>query len=113
MIHVNDHSVSIVIRHAVVEEFAELGAIVHTCSRNEAELKECLREWEKKGFKVSGSVCDVSSRSEREKLMNRVSSLFNGKLNILVCISPSIFQIRFVFLKSQNSVKVIELIVPL
>ncbi|XP_031254025.1 tropinone reductase homolog At2g29170-like [Pistacia vera] len=84
LIHGNDHSVSIVIRHAVVEEFAELGAIVHTCSRNEAELKECLREWEKKGFKVSGSVCDVSSRPEREKLMKQVSSLFYGKLNILI-----------------------------
>lgn len=29
LIHVNDHSVSLVIRHAVVEEFAELGAVVH------------------------------------------------------------------------------------
>ncbi|XP_044481728.1 tropinone reductase homolog At2g29170-like [Mangifera indica] len=70
--------------HAIVEEFAELGASVHTCSRNEAELKECIHEWENKGFKVSGSVCDVSSRPEREKLMKQVSSLFNGKLNILI-----------------------------
>ncbi|XP_031286223.1 senescence-associated protein 13-like [Pistacia vera] len=70
--------------HAVVEEFAELGAIVYTCSRNDSELKACLSEWERKGFKVSGSVCDVSSRAEREKLMKRVSSLYNGKLNILI-----------------------------
>jgi len=84
LIHVNDHFISIVIRHAIVEEFAELGASVHTCSRNEAELKECIHEWENKGFKVSGSVCDVSSRPEREKLMKQVSSLFNGKLNILI-----------------------------
>lgn len=72
-------------RHAVVEEFGELGAIVHTCARNEAELNECLREWKTKGFKVTDSVCDASSRAEREKLMKQVSSLFNGKLNILVC----------------------------
>ncbi|KAK2642259.1 hypothetical protein Ddye_024022 [Dipteronia dyeriana] len=72
------------IGHAVVEELAELGAIVHTCSRNESELNKCVHEWEIKGFKVSGSVCDVSSRVEREKLMNTVSSLFNGKLNILI-----------------------------
>ncbi|KAK1587203.1 hypothetical protein Q3G72_010568 [Acer saccharum] len=69
--------------HAVVEEFAELGAIVHTCSRNEAELNKCIHEWEIKGFKVSGSVCDVSSRAEREKLMNTVSSVFKGAMNQL------------------------------
>ncbi|KAL5747923.1 hypothetical protein ACOSP7_024945 [Xanthoceras sorbifolium] len=70
--------------HAIVEELAELGATVHACSRNEAELNKCIHEWKVKGFKVSGSVCDVSSRAEREKLMNQASSLFNGKLNILI-----------------------------
>ncbi|KAH9661594.1 Tropinone reductase [Citrus sinensis] len=70
--------------HAVVEELAELGAAVHTCSRNEADLSECIRDWKTKGFKVTGSVCDVSSRIEREKLINQVSSLFDGKLNILI-----------------------------
>ncbi|XP_024003802.1 tropinone reductase homolog At2g29320 isoform X2 [Eutrema salsugineum] len=43
-----------------------------------------LSEWEKKGFQVSGSICDVTSRPERETLMQKVSSLFDGKLNILV-----------------------------
>ncbi|KAJ4725724.1 tropinone reductase [Melia azedarach] len=69
---------------AVVEELAELGAAVYTCSRNEAEINERIRQWELKGFKVAGSVCDVSSRAEREKLMSKVSSAFNGKLNILI-----------------------------
>ncbi|GAY38013.1 Tropinone reductase [Citrus sinensis] len=69
--------------HVVVEEFGVLGGIVHTCARNEAELNECLREWKTKGFKVTGSVCDASSRAEREKLIKQVSSLFNGKRNIL------------------------------
>ncbi|KAL5750351.1 hypothetical protein ACOSP7_024954 [Xanthoceras sorbifolium] len=72
------------IGHAVVEELAELGATVHTCTIDEAELNKCIHEWKIKGFKVSGSVSDVSSRSEREKLMDQVSSLFNGKLNILI-----------------------------
>lgn len=72
------------IGYAIVEELASLGAIVHTCSRNEIQLNDCLREWERKGFRVTGSVCDVSSRSEREKLMETVSSLFNEKLDILV-----------------------------
>ncbi|GMG98284.1 hypothetical protein Nepgr_000124 [Nepenthes gracilis] len=72
------------IGHAIVCELARLGAIVHTCSRNEAELNACLMDWKTKGFQVSGSVTDVSSRAQREKLIETVSSLFHGKLNILV-----------------------------
>ncbi|XP_034692672.1 tropinone reductase homolog At2g29290-like [Vitis riparia] len=72
------------IGYAIVEELAELGAIVHTCSRNQTELNDRLQEWEGKGFRVSGSVCDLTSRAQREKLMETVSSLFEGKLNILV-----------------------------
>ncbi|CAK7331428.1 unnamed protein product [Dovyalis caffra] len=70
--------------HAIVEELAALGATVHTCARTESVLNECLQQWQVKGFKVTGSVCDVTSKSEREKLMSEVSSLFDGKLNILV-----------------------------
>ncbi|XP_031484856.1 tropinone reductase homolog At5g06060 isoform X1 [Nymphaea colorata] len=72
------------IGRAVVEELATLGASVHTCSRNEAELKKCLAEWEASGFRVTGSVADVSSRPEREKLLEEVARAFDGKLNILV-----------------------------
>ncbi|XP_018830556.1 tropinone reductase homolog At5g06060-like [Juglans regia] len=72
------------IGHAIVEELARFGAAVHTCSRNEVELNECMHEWEKKGFRVTGSVCDVTSPSERQKLITTVSSLFDGKLNILI-----------------------------
>ncbi|XP_061368961.1 tropinone reductase homolog At5g06060-like isoform X2 [Gastrolobium bilobum] len=72
------------IGHAVVEELAEFGATVYTCSRNEEDLNRCLKEWKEKGFSVSGSVCDVSSPPQREKLIQQVASAFNGKLNILV-----------------------------
>lgn len=72
------------IGHAIVEDLAELGASVHTCSRNEAELNKCLQEWAAKGFTVTGSVCDASSRSQREQLLETASSVFNGKLNILI-----------------------------
>ncbi|KAK6136061.1 hypothetical protein DH2020_030166 [Rehmannia glutinosa] len=72
------------IGHATVEELAEMGATVHTCSRNEEELNQRLQEWKSKGFKVSGSVCDASSREQRVQLMEKVSSIFDGKLNILV-----------------------------
>lgn len=72
------------IGHAIVEELAGLGASVHTCSRNEAELNACLLDWKAKGLLISGSLCDVSSRPQREKLMKTINSVFNGKLDILV-----------------------------
>ena len=72
------------IRYAVVEEIASLGASIHTCSRDEAQLNVCLHEWKAKGFQVTGSVYDVASQAQREELISTVSSLFNGKLNILV-----------------------------
>ncbi|KAF8010756.1 hypothetical protein BT93_J1410 [Corymbia citriodora subsp. variegata] len=73
------------IGRAVVEELAGLGAAVYTCSIDEAEVNdECLKDWKDKGFQVAFSACDVSSRSEREKLMLAVSSHFDGKLNILI-----------------------------
>ncbi|KAL7162968.1 hypothetical protein ACSBR2_039133 [Camellia fascicularis] len=72
------------IGHAIVEELGELGARVHTCSRNEAELSDCLQEWASKGFTVTGSVCDASSSSQRQQLLHKASSLFDGKLNILI-----------------------------
>ncbi|KAB1225796.1 hypothetical protein CJ030_MR1G026808 [Morella rubra] len=72
------------IGHAIVEELAGLGARLHTCSRNEAELNVCLGEWEKKGFHVTGSACDASLPAQREKLTRTASALFNGKLNILI-----------------------------
>lgn len=62
---------------------------MHTCSRNEKELNDRVKEWESKGFKVSGSVCDLSCKAQREKLIDTVSSVFDGKLNILVSYSPS------------------------
>ncbi|CAN8315248.1 unnamed protein product [Cochlearia groenlandica] len=98
------------IGEAVVEELAMLGARVHTCARDETQLQESLREWQAKGFQVTTSVCDVSSRDQREKLMETVSSLFQGKLNILVnnagtCITkPTIDYTSedFSFLMSTN-----------
>uniref|UniRef100_A0A453IEH9 Uncharacterized protein n=1 Tax=Aegilops tauschii subsp. strangulata TaxID=200361 RepID=A0A453IEH9_AEGTS len=75
----------------VVEELAALGAAVHTCSRKEAELGERLKEWEAKGFRVTGSVCDVSVRDQRELLLQDVAGRFAGKLDILVREAPHIF----------------------
>ncbi|KAH0458530.1 hypothetical protein IEQ34_013845 [Dendrobium chrysotoxum] len=72
------------IGYAIVEELAALGASVHTCSRNEEELESCLHKWRGLNFNITGSVCDVSSQEQRVKLIEKVSSLFHGKLNILI-----------------------------
>uniref|UniRef100_A0A151UIN7 Tropinone reductase isogeny At1g07440 family n=2 Tax=Cajanus cajan TaxID=3821 RepID=A0A151UIN7_CAJCA len=78
------------IGHAIVEELTGFGARVHTCARNEHDLNKCLEKWNASGFEVTGSVCDVSVPHQREVLMQSVSSLFHGKLNILVsCCSRS------------------------
>ncbi|KAL6275778.1 hypothetical protein ACE6H2_019379 [Prunus campanulata] len=71
--------------YAIVEELSGLGASVHTCARNQNQLNDCLNQWKTKGFhQVTGSVCDLSSRAQRQELINEVSSQFNGKLNILI-----------------------------
>ncbi|MCE3050546.1 beta ketoadipate:succinyl-CoA transferase, tr1, partial [Datura stramonium] len=70
--------------YAAVEELASFGAKVYTCSRNEQELQECLDTWRNKELNVEGSVCDLLSRTERDKLMQTVARVFDGKLNILV-----------------------------
>ncbi|XP_058739668.1 tropinone reductase homolog At5g06060-like isoform X5 [Vicia villosa] len=72
------------IGYAIVEELAEFGAAVHICSRNEDDINKCLEEWKSKGFNVTGSVlCDILSHEQRKTLMENVSSIFHGKLNIL------------------------------
>ncbi|KAK8593267.1 hypothetical protein V6N12_045350 [Hibiscus sabdariffa] len=99
------------IGHAVVEELAGLGAAVYTCSRNEVELNKCLKEWEGKGFLVNGSVCDASYKDHRQKLMDKVASVFNGKLDILVssilALDPFMNQLKL-FEKKEFLEKIIS-----
>ncbi|CAI8612001.1 unnamed protein product [Vicia faba] len=75
---------------AIVEELAEFGAAVHICSRKEDDINKCLEEWKRKGFNVTGSVCDILSHEQRKRLMETVSSIFHGKLNILVITSDGV-----------------------
>ncbi|KAL1359746.1 hypothetical protein HN51_005084 [Arachis hypogaea] len=72
------------IGYAIVEELAEFGAAVHVCARNEADINKCVEEWKNKGLNVTGSACDVSSRDQRQHLIEIVASIFHGKLNILI-----------------------------
>lgn len=74
-----------------MEELAGFGATIHTCSRNQKELDEKIQEWKGKGFKVTGSVCDLSSKEQREQLIQTVSSVLEGKLDILVSLLANYF----------------------
>lgn len=58
--------------------------LIHTCSHNETELNQRIKEWNSKGLKVIGSVCDLKIRAQMEKLVETVSSVYDGKLNIHV-----------------------------
>jgi Tropinone reductase 1 len=50
----------------------------------EEELGELLKEWLAMDLPVAGSVCDVSVRDQRERLLREVTDHFGGKLDILV-----------------------------
>ncbi|KDP35675.1 hypothetical protein JCGZ_09113 [Jatropha curcas] len=62
------------IGYAIVEELAGFGARVHTCSRNEQDLNERVKEWKSKGFEVTTSVCDLNFKEQREKLIDTVNN---------------------------------------
>uniref|UniRef100_A0A0D9XUU8 Ketoreductase domain-containing protein n=1 Tax=Leersia perrieri TaxID=77586 RepID=A0A0D9XUU8_9ORYZ len=72
------------IGRAIVEELAGFGARVHTCARNAAELEACRRQWESSNLAVTVTVCDVSVRADRERLIASVNDTFAGELDILV-----------------------------
>lgn len=77
-------------RKAIIEELAGLGASVYTCARTGARLEECLKQCKEAGLKVEGSVCDVTSREARIKLIQDVSLHFGKTLDILVSIHLSL-----------------------
>lgn len=70
--------------HAIVEELAGFGATIHICDLTEEAIEKCLKDWKEKGYTITGSVCDASVPAERKKLIATVSTVFNGKLDILV-----------------------------
>ncbi|KAL2336562.1 hypothetical protein Fmac_011008 [Flemingia macrophylla] len=82
--HTRHRVLSLITRHAIVEELAEFGAAVHICARNQEDIDKCLEEWKIKGFHITGSACDVLSPDQRQNIMQTVSSNFHGKLNILI-----------------------------
>ena len=70
-----------------MEELAGLGVRVHTCARTAADLDECLRAWAADARltgRVTASVCDVSVRGDRERLVAAARAELGPKLDILV-----------------------------
>jgi NAD(P)-dependent dehydrogenase (short-subunit alcohol dehydrogenase family) len=57
------------IGRAIAEVFAEEGAKIVICSRNESVVNEVCEIFTKQGFKVSGISVDVSDQSDLEKLL--------------------------------------------
>jgi Tropinone reductase 1 len=84
-------------RRAIVEELAGLGVSVYTCARSGDDLEKSLATWRAAGWKVEGSVCDVSDRQAREELFSKVAAHFGGKLDILVSLKS--WSVVVVFLK--------------
>ncbi|WRX33904.1 Short-chain dehydrogenase/reductase SDR - like 10 [Theobroma cacao] len=86
------------IGHAIIEELAGLRARIHTCSRTETDLNKCLLDWAAKGFQVTGSVCDVSSQAQREKLINTINNVGTAILKP----TPDITTEDFSFMMGTN-----------
>jgi len=72
------------IGRAIVEELATFGVSVYTCARSADDLQKSLETWRDAGWKVEGSVCDLSVHEARVELFSKVNAHFGGKLNILV-----------------------------
>lgn len=68
---------------ASVEEFLKFGAEVFILSRNQKDIEAQLRSYEAKGFKADGMKCDVTLKSDRERLFKKIKSCW-GSLDILV-----------------------------
>ena len=71
---------------AIVDELAEKGARILTCSRNPEELQKCVKGWKANGFDVTGITADVASSEGREGLMHEIRSWLgeDQRLDILV-----------------------------
>lgn len=71
---------------AIVEELAEKGIRVLTCSRNAEDLQACVEEWKEQGLDVTGVPADVASEEGRAALMKEMKEWLGEKqeLDILV-----------------------------
>ena len=71
------------IGRAIAHEFAELGAELAIVARNKDELYSMVKDFSAKGIKILGIQADVSSRSDYQKIIDKVKNEW-GKLDIFV-----------------------------
>lgn len=57
---------------AIVEELAQKGTRVLTCSRNPEDLATCVEVWKAQGYDVTGVPADVSSKEGRDSLLQEI-----------------------------------------
>ncbi len=67
----------------MAEALAEAGAKLMLCARRPEWLEETVAEFESRGFRVEGLVCDVSAPNEVQRLVDAAVAKF-GSVDILV-----------------------------
>lgn len=68
---------------AIANEFLKLGAEVFIVARDQDNLSLTLTEWLKEGYKVHGTLCDVTDKKQRQELTETIKKQW-GELNVLI-----------------------------
>lgn len=68
---------------AIAERLAQDGAAVVISSREKKHVDEVVAEFAQKGYEVTGVVCDVGKKADRERLIKQTIQKY-GKINYLV-----------------------------
>lgn len=68
---------------AIAEELLSLGADVFIIGRSEKDMNETIKEFNGKGFVITGKLCDVTNPEQRKGLFKEIEKKW-GKLNILI-----------------------------
>ncbi|PHU05720.1 Tropinone reductase 2 [Capsicum chinense] len=92
------------IGYAIVDELANFGARVYTCSRDEKELQECLEIWRNKGLKLKVNNAGVVIHKEAKDLTEEDYKIVMGT-NFEAAFHLS--QIAYPFLKASQNGNVI------
>jgi len=67
----------------MAEALAEAGANLMLCARRQEWLDETVKEFEQRGFKVDGTLCDVAKPEEVQSVVEETVSTF-GPVDILI-----------------------------
>ena len=70
------------IGEAAVKEFAQLGARVYSCSRDQAELDSALAPLKAQSLPVAGCQADVTDAQAAEHLVTQALAFFDGTVRL-------------------------------